>query len=112
MKSNKDKEISAAKDRVNSLKILPSNKKYILRFVEQISAEGITISRQARYCYTLSRIAKMINKDFSKATKQDIIKFCSEINNSNYAEWTKHDYFVMIKRFYKWLRESEGQDFV
>ncbi len=112
MTYNIEKKLVAGKARVNSLKILPKNKKYILQFVEQISAEGITKARQARYCYTLGRIAEMINKDFSKATKQDIVKFCSEINNSDYQEWTKHDYLVMIKRFYKWLRESEGADYV
>jgi site-specific recombinase XerD len=60
-----------------------------------------------KYCYKLGKIAEMFDKDFSKATKQDIIKFCSEINNSDLAEYTKYDYLVIIKRFYKWLRTIE-----
>ena len=34
------------------------------------------------------------------------------INNKDYMDWTKHGYLVMTKRFYKWLRETEGQNFV
>ena len=112
MKNNHDNEVLSAKERVKSLQILPQNKKYILRFVEQISAEGITKRRQARYCYTLGKIAGMLKKDFSKATKEDIVTLCSAINNKDYKDWTKHGYLVMTKRFYKWLRETEGQNFV
>jgi len=101
MADNHEKELSSAKERVKSLQILPRNKKYILDFAEQLAAEGLTRGRQTKYCYTLGRIAEMMNKDFSNATKQDIIKFCSEINNSEYAEWTKNNYMIIIKRFYK-----------
>jgi site-specific recombinase XerD len=54
----------------------------------------------------------MLKKDFSKATKEDIVTLCSTINNKDYMDWTKHGYLVMTKRFYKWLRETEGQNFV
>ncbi len=85
-KTINEKKIERATRRVNSIDILPANKKYILRFIEQISAEGITKQRQARYCYVLGRIAVMLGKDFSKATKDDIIKLCSTINKKDYEE--------------------------
>jgi site-specific recombinase XerD/ribosomal protein L40E len=63
-----------------------------------------------KYIYTLGKLSQMLNKNFSNANKSDITKLCSKINNSDFKEWTKHDYMVTIKRFYKWLREYEGQD--
>ena len=54
----------------------------------------------------------MLKKDFSKATKEDTVTLCSTINNKDYMDWTKHGYLVMTKRFYKWLRETKGQNFV
>jgi integrase/recombinase XerD len=103
MANNHERKLMHAKERVQALQIVPKNKKYILDFVEQISADGLTQGRQIKYCYLLCRLSEMMNKDFLKATKQDIIKLCSEINNSTYTEWTKHDYLAIIKRFYKWL---------
>ena len=82
----------------------------INNFLVQLSAEGLGKSRQIKYLYTLGKLAKMLDKDFSKADKNDIVKLCSTINNLDLKEWTKHDYKVVIKRFYKWLRENEGQD--
>ena len=53
--------------------IIQINKEYILRFIDQLSAEDISKVRQLKYLYTLKPIAKMLKKDFSQADKQDII---------------------------------------
>lgn len=107
---NMENGLLKAEEHINNLDMLQGNKDHIMRFIEQLSAEGITKIRQIKYLYMLGKIARMLKKDFSKANKQDIVKLCSTINNSDYKEWTKHDYMVTIKRFYKWLREDEGQD--
>jgi site-specific recombinase XerD/ribosomal protein L40E len=107
MTYNHEKALKAAKKHVNDLDTLLVNKKLILSFVEFISAEGLTKVRQIKYLYTLGRISQMMNKDFSQTNKEDIVKLCSEINNSDFAEWTKHNYMVVTKRFYKWLLQSE-----
>ncbi len=107
MTYNHEKALKAAKKHVNDLDTLLVNKKLILSFVESLSAEGITKVRQIKYLYTLGKISQMINKDFTQITKEDIVKLCSNINNSDFAEWTKHNYKVVIKRFCKWLRQSE-----
>jgi len=107
---NMENGLLKAKDRINNLDILPANKKHIMRFIEQLSAEGISKVRQVKYLYILGKLARMLKKDFSKSNKQDIVTICSQINNSDFKEWTKHDYMVTIKRFYKWLREDEGQE--
>jgi len=90
--------------------MLQANKKYILTFTEQLSAEGLTYHRKIKYLYTLKKLSEMLKKNFSEVNKDDIRRLCSIINDSNFKEWTKHDYMVVIKRFYKWLREEEGQE--
>lgn len=99
-----------AKKKMNESDILSANKGHILSFIEQLAAEGLTYHRQIKYIYTLKKLSQMLQKDFSDANKQDIRRVCSIINNSDFKEWTKHDYMVVIKRFYKWLREEEGQE--
>jgi len=99
-----------AKEKLTKSDMLQVNKKYLLTFTEQLSAEGLTFHRQIKYLYTLKKISEMLKKNFSEANKDDIRRLCSVINDSNFKEWTKHDYMVVIKRFYKWLREEEGQE--
>ena len=111
MKDRYEKDFERAKKELLKRNLSEKNKEIILKFLDRLGAEGITKVRQLKYLYTLCNISTLLKKDFSKTNKQDIIKLCSEINNSKYKEWTKHDYKVVIKRFYKWLREEEGQKF-
>ena len=106
-----DCNLGKAKIHVSKLPIKDGNKKSILRFIDSIAAEGLSKKRQMKYCYVLGSIAKMIDKDFSKLTKEDIKKMCADINNSDYAEWTKHDRLVAIKRFMKFIAEEKGASF-
>jgi len=109
MVSTDYKNVEAAEHRLNELKISAINKKLVISFKEQLAAEGMSIGRQAKYIYTLGRIAQYIDVDnFRKANKQDIVKLVAKINNnSDFKDWTKYNYLVIIRRFYKWLRQSE-----
>lgn len=80
------------------------NKKTILSFVQELQAEGIHLARLTKYIYLLRTLGKMLHKDFQKATIQDIKRVVAELNNSDYADWTKNDLRVALKRFYRWLR--------
>ena len=44
---------------------------------------------------------------FEEATKDDIVELIAKIERRNYAEWTKHDYKVILRKFYKWLRGTD-----
>jgi len=98
-----------AKENIKNAKdVIPENKKHILTFVDLLSAEGISKARQIKYLYNLKTISKLLDKDFDKANRSDIEKLCSKINNSEkYTEWTKHDFRAEIKRFYKWLKQTD-----
>ena len=98
-------ERELAKLRTNSLG--KENSEIILRFYRQLVAEGLGIARQIKYLSTLRRIALLLNKPFEEATKDDVIDFVAKIEQRDYSEWTKHDYKIILKKFYKWLRDSE-----
>lgn len=105
----------------DKVKILKHNKELILKFIQQLSAEGITKARQKKYIFYLIRIAEMLKKEFQIADKNDIIQVLDSIENAMVknggrkgkplSEWAKHDLKVTLKRFYRWLRETEGQEF-
>jgi integrase/ribosomal protein L40E len=89
-------------------KLDSSNKDFIIKFVDRLFAEGLSKGRIAKYVYCLINIAKFLNKPFLEATKEDIEKVVGKIEkNESWSEWTKHEYKVVLRRFYKWLRNSE-----
>jgi site-specific recombinase XerD len=55
----------------------------------------------------LRKIAEWLKKNFDEANKNDIEQLINNLERSNYSAWTKHDYKVVIKRFYKWLNGDE-----
>jgi len=109
MVSTDYKNIESAENRLNELDINAVDKKLILKFKDQLAAEDLSLGRQVKYIYTLGRIALMMDgMNFRKANKQDIIKLVGKINsNPDFKDWTKYNYLVIIRRFYKWLRQTE-----
>jgi len=83
-----------------------TNETLIKQFLEFCKANGIGKYRILKYEYTLPKISKMLHKPFNTVTKDDMIKLMVKIEQSDYAEWTKHDYKVVIKRFYKWINKD------
>jgi integrase/recombinase XerD len=120
---NQEKRLERALQLLDSdLKVSVKNKKHIHKFINYLQAEGRAKTlRQIKYVVLLKRLARMLNKDFNLADKDDIIQLVSGIEKAHslrkkhtekpLSEWSKHDFRVTIKRFYKWLREDEGLEF-
>ncbi len=83
--------------------ICEENKKTILRFHDRLIANGLSLARQTKYLTTLLLISKRPGKDFREVTREDIEQFIKSIELSVYTTWTKHDYKIIFKIFYRWL---------
>lgn len=88
------------KDRVNG--------KIILKYYRSRVAEGLSIARTLKCISTLKLISRRLKKPFTKATKEDIVDFVASIEERDISSWTKHDYKVILKKFYKWLYDSDN----
>ena len=86
--------------------ISENNKKYILAFKDDCFARGLTTARVNKYLLFLRKIASVLKKDFKRVTREDMKRFIAEIEQSDYSEWTKTDMKVIVKRFWKWLKET------
>jgi len=88
----------------NGNEISKRNKKLLNNFSNQLIAQGISEGRVLKYLSHLVKIIKLLRKDLDKVTKQDIINLVGYIErNQNWTAWTKHDFKVTLKKFYKWL---------
>jgi site-specific recombinase XerD len=83
------------------------NSELIKDFEAHCFTSGLTKIRIVKYMRYLRKIAERLGKDFDSATREDIERVVNYIERSDYSPWTKHDYKVTLKRFYKWLRGGE-----
>ena len=79
------------------------NKKFILDFVNVLVIDNLSKPRLMKYLEILRILGKKLDKDFDKATKEDLMKIVGEIQRKDYSPWTKQTYKVILRRFYKWL---------
>jgi len=106
-----DRYESALRILKNDEQLSEYNRKTIAKFCYDLQTEGISITRQVKYLRILPSVAKLLQKDFNKATVDDIRRVVNEVNRSDFAEWTKSDYRVTLKRFYRWLKSlPKGQN--
>jgi len=109
----KDKILITALNHLDKVKINPKNKEIIANFVKHLAAEDLTKDRQSKYIYTTIQISRRIkNKDFTKLNKDSIEDLVGGINNSDFSEWTKRDYKIILKRLIKYIKEKEGKRYV
>jgi len=89
---------------LEKIKLDRHNAADLLRYYDHRVAEGISPARIRKCLNTLRMISSMMDKPFSAATKEDFVRVVSLFERSSLADWTKRDYKVILKHFYKWLR--------
>ena len=102
----------------NDLSISERNKQAIIKFKDDCFVEKISTGRIAKYMYDLKTLSKWLRKDFEDANKDDIKTLVGKIEQKTYykkrlgkevpyKESTKRDFRITIRKFYKWLKDTE-----
>lgn len=94
-------------ERVKKSSISEKNKKYILEFKDHLLLDGFSFGRIVKYVYYLSKLASILNKDFDKASIQDLKSLVIGIDQTDYCESTKKEIKIYIKKLYKWIYNEE-----
>lgn len=85
------------------------NREAISRFKDFCVSEGLSMGRIYRYMYELRRASGMLNKKFEDADQEDIRRIVTEMMNiKKYSDWTKRDFKVSLRKFYRWLKGNEN----
>ncbi len=89
------------------LRLFPDDQDDVRRFTNDLLAQGITAGRVVKYLYSLVSISKKLDKPFKKASGEDLKRFLAGLEKSDYAEWTKHDLKIILKKYLQWLGRNE-----
>jgi integrase/DNA-binding MarR family transcriptional regulator len=110
---NFEKRLSNAENRIKNSLVPEGSKDLIFDFEKNCVIEGLSISRVEKYIITLRTLGEMLPKAFSEADKKDLTDLVFRIEKeSKWSNWTKHDYKVALKKFYKWLGKKELVDWI
>jgi site-specific recombinase XerD len=89
--------------------ISQKEKSLLLKFCDDCYSEGLSDHRVLFYLDKLTTLAKWSEEELHKLDKEKIKALVRKIERSNYSEWTKANYKIAIKKFYRWLRGGEEQ---
>jgi integrase len=79
----------------------------LLGYGKYMLLNGIGVERREKVIRTLYLVSQWQEKPFVQMERADLEDIVERIERSKESEWTKHDYEVIIKKFFKWLRKTE-----
>ena len=87
----------------NNTTIIPENKQDITDFIYGMTALGIKPIRLRKEIYVLTKLSLLLGHIFRNTEKKEMLILFSKIELSSYSDWSKTEFKVILKRFYKWL---------
>ncbi|HUT17265.1 MAG TPA: tyrosine-type recombinase/integrase, partial [Acidobacteriota bacterium] len=80
----------------------------IMKLVEHLQAKGVSKQRALKYINHLIVVARIAAKPLRLLDKRQMETVISRINLAEYTEHTKHDYKIIIKKYFQWLRGCDA----
>ena len=95
-------------ERVNeSSDISKNNKEIILKFKDYCISEGIGLAKLERYIGDLMKYARMLNKYYPDASKEDIRRVIAELEQTSLSPETKKGFKIMLRKLYRFIEGIE-----
>ena len=79
----------------------------IRSFADQCAGEGLSEARVRKYASALTQLSKRSALPFDRWCKAEVTRVVGTIERSAYAASTKRDFRICLKKFFRWLRDTE-----
>jgi len=80
------------------------NGRLALKFLDHLSALGLSVARVSKYASHLPTLLRVINFDPADATRNDVERVVAWINRQPYREWTKHDMKLVLRKLIQYAK--------
>jgi len=88
------------------------NRLKILKFLDYQETQGVGIARRIKYVFNLARLTSMLGgKAFEKAARSDLEAAIREHGRLGLSEESDTTFRVMVKRFYRWLKDPNDEEY-
>ncbi|MDO8339080.1 MAG: site-specific integrase [Candidatus Burarchaeum sp.] len=87
--------------------VCKENKQAIIDFCKAKLAKGSSKVRVVKCAYCLRYFAHWLKAPFAQASKDSLISLVGELESQPYAEYSKYDFKIVLKMFYKWLKGND-----
>jgi len=88
-------------------KLYPEDREDARRFIDELLAQGYSAGRVDKYLSSFVSISRMLKVSFRDAKEIDVKRYAAQLEKSDYAEWSKHDFRVVIRKYLRWLGKSD-----
>lgn len=106
-----DRMLSTAEERVRNADYCEENKELIFKFERSLFLEGLKKPRILKYVSQLNVMAGWHDFKYSEVTREDIEILYEIIAKSDRKDYTKHDYLIAIKRFFRWMNGGKDPEY-
>jgi len=89
--------------------ICKENSEIILKYYNLLAAQGFEPATLRNNVEKLLTLAKLLDKPFDDANKDDMIKLVSKLQSKYSDGWNMLSYKGILKKFYRWLRELDDE---
>lgn len=79
------------------------------RFIEDLTARGLSAHRQLWYLTHLVPAAESLGGAFLRPSKDDVKAYVADVERSDLSDWSKANKRTAVKRFYKWLLADDEE---
>lgn len=82
------------------------NGEVALRFLDHMSALGLSTARVAKYGTKLVVLLRVIDKDLKDVSREDVERVVAWINGKPHKEWTKHDSKLVLRKIVQYAKQG------
>jgi hypothetical protein len=90
----------------SAVDVCDEDKASIAELVDHLLVKGISKQRATKYVNHIIVLSRTAGCALEKLDRKGVEALVSRINAANYTEHTKHDYKVILKKSFQWLRKS------
>ena len=101
---------NASRNLRSSKNISEANKKSITEFVQELLTQGVSKARATKYLLHLTVLARQTRRPFNQFIRRDVEQLVGWIQSQRYTDHTRHDYKVVLKRYFQWLRGCNSEE--
>ena len=79
------------------------------QLVDHLLAKNVSKQRAVKYINHLVVVARIAGQPLERLDKKGMETVISRINTATYTDHTKHDYKVIVKKYFQWIRGCDEE---